>query len=68
MTCPLCKTHDTGKIGRERYFCHICCLEWTENSGELKIFSIASDGILFRLKGEQGLETNISPGSLDNSC
>ena len=53
LTCPLCGAHDTGRIGRKRYYCHECCLEWTENSGELKIFRIGSDGILCQMKYDQ---------------
>lgn len=59
MSCPLCGARDTGQIGRERYYCHECCLEWTENNGELKIFRINQDGRLSRLKGKQELKTTV---------
>lgn len=51
LICPLCKARDIGRIGRQRYYCHVCCLEWTENSGEVIIFRIAPDGMLLRLRG-----------------
>ncbi|MCO1603436.1 hypothetical protein [Desulfosporosinus nitroreducens] len=59
MTCPLCGAHDTGRIGRKRYYCHECCLEWTKNSGELKIYHIGPDGKACQLKGEQALEAAV---------
>lgn len=58
-TCPLCGTHDTGRIGRKRYYCQECCLEWTENNGELEIFRIGPDGRLCRLAVDQVLETEV---------
>lgn len=58
-TCPLCGAHETGRIGRIRFYCHECCLEWTENSGELEYFRIGQDGRLRRIKGEQVFESEV---------
>ncbi len=58
MDCPLCGARDVGRIGRERYYCRTCYHEWTDKSGEVKIFRIASDGTVMRLKGNPHFPCN----------
>lgn len=41
--CPLCGSHKTGRIGRERYYCAECCHEWT-GTVDIKIYKILADG------------------------
>jgi len=50
MNCPKCGGLATGQIGRGRYYCGECCIEWIEKCGELSVYRISEDGTLVRLR------------------
>ena len=49
MNCPLCGAHSAGKIGPERYYCGECCYEWVQKGDKISVFTITTDGDLFRI-------------------
>jgi ribosomal protein L37AE/L43A len=50
MNCPLCNSNQFGRIGRNHYYCHQCCHEWSKNSNQIKLFRIFEDGTMEPLK------------------
>ncbi|NMB41021.1 MAG: hypothetical protein GX996_03700 [Firmicutes bacterium] len=53
MSCPICKSINTGKVGHNTYYCSDCLLEFTENGGEVQIFYIDAEGSSFPLKDKE---------------
>ncbi len=49
MKCPLCNANQIGRIGRERYYCHQCCHEWSKDSKQINAFRILEDGTVVHL-------------------
>lgn len=53
MTCPVCKSINTGKIGHNTYYCADCLLEFTEKGGEIEIYYIDAEGSSVVLKDRE---------------
>ena len=47
MTCVLCRSNAVGTIGKKRYFCSNCCIEFVigADTKESIIFSVSEEGI-----------------------
>ncbi|RJX27978.1 MAG: hypothetical protein C4554_03025 [Dethiobacter sp.] len=50
MSCPVCKSINTGKVGHNAYYCADCLLEFTENDGEIAIYYIDAEGSSYALR------------------
>ena len=50
MTCVLCRSNAVGSIGKKRYFCSNCCIEFVigDDTKESIIFSINENGLVIR--------------------
>jgi hypothetical protein len=46
IACPVCGRRLVGKVGAGQYYCWECCVEFSVNGPDIKIFSVEMDGTL----------------------
>lgn len=44
--CPVCGQRGVGKVGAEQFYCWDCCLEFSTQNQDIKIFHVELDGTL----------------------
>jgi ribosomal protein L37AE/L43A len=49
VRCPQCgKYDDVGRIGANKYFCSECCVEFSQDTKQIKVINLSSTGLASR--------------------
>lgn len=49
LRCPRCAGSGVGRVGAERYYCWDCCIEFTVDKGEVRLYQLDEEGAAVEL-------------------